>query len=184
LWDIQGVHWTPFLTRDESDFIIEKSMSLAIDLQSLPLGQWRTRQAIVFDWYDGPREGVCALAQPQAEVAFELLEERANADHLDDRLFRVNELPAGSVDRILAELTELGSPDQAVWAPVWAFASKTRQREVENRIDDILSRAIVTPIVISTRDMTDFLGCWQVDSAANGPFAALENAQNGQRIAR
>ena len=48
-------------------------MDLEQLLTAVPVSGWRTRQAVVFDWYDGPREGVCALAEPACEFYFNCL---------------------------------------------------------------------------------------------------------------
>ena len=109
-------------------------MSLERELQSSPPVNWHTRKAIIFDWYDGPREGVCALASPKAEFLFELLDERFNSDDLDDRVFRVKELPEGSVDSIWASLADLGPPDKGVWSPVWKFSSDSQQKHADRLV--------------------------------------------------
>jgi hypothetical protein len=156
-------------------------MALEKELQSLPPAQWLTRKTIVFDWYDGPREGICALARPSVEFSFELLDERSNPGDLDDRLFRLQELPVGSVDRILTSLAELGPPDQAVWVPVWRFRSEVQQQEADQTIRDILSGAQATSVVIATRDMEHFLGCWPIELNATRDrdwFSALDTSQN------
>jgi hypothetical protein len=143
-------------------------MSFQGDVRALPTTQWVTRQAIIFDWYDGPREGVCALSRPCVEFAFELLDERSNPDDLDDRLFRLKEMPAGSVDGIVAAVTKLEPPDKVVWVPVWTFPNELEQKQTERRVQEILSRAQATPLVIATRDMEHFLGCWQIEPSSNG----------------
>ena len=155
-------------------------MNLVKDIQSLPPAQWLTRKAIIFDWYDGPREGVCALAQPGVEFSFELLDERSNANDLDDRLFRLKELPAGSVDGIWASLAELAPPDQAFWVPLWEFPNEIKQQEADKHVQETLGRARATPVDIATRDMRHFLGCWTTEINTNvdqGWFSALEISQ-------
>jgi hypothetical protein len=136
-------------------------------LSSLPPEQWVTRQATVYDWYDGPREGVCALSRPEAEFYFELLDERYNPDGLDDRLFRLSELPPGSVDAILSALQNLGTPVNSVWIPVWKFPSEAAQQRAEQRLREIEAVKRPTPMVILTQDMEQFLGCWNVPPTSN-----------------
>jgi hypothetical protein len=154
-------------------------------LRSLPAPRWTTRQAIVFDWYDGPREGVCALSNPPGEFRFELLDERPTADDLDDRLYRVSALPAGSVDEIVSALHDLGGPTGPVWVPVWKFPTDEARQQAERCLESVLVRGQPTPLVIRTPDMLRFLGCWQGDlSGPNGSdwFTALgipEGAHDG-----
>src|SRR5438876_4645618 len=103
-------------------------MKLETLLGSLPVDQWVTKQAVVFDWFDGPREGVCSLARPGGEFYFELLDERPNAEDLDDRLFRLSELAPGSVTEVLTATRELGQPTGPVWVPMWRFPNETAQQ--------------------------------------------------------
>src|SRR5688572_25483495 len=98
-------------------------MKLEALLRSVPVDQWVVQDVIAFDWYDGAREGVCSLARPGGEFYFELLDERLNPDGVDDRLFRLSELPTGSV----AELRS-----------VWQFTKPEdpqRAKEVMRRLD-------------------------------------------------
>jgi hypothetical protein len=131
-------------------------------LLSSPAELWKTAQAVVFDWYDGPREGVAALAFPECEFAFELVEERHNPDGLDDRLFRLRELPVGSVQTVLRALSRLGEPSKPAWAPVWSFATETERREADRTIDMILAGARETGLAVLSRDMERFEGVWVI----------------------
>src|SRR5436309_2873396 len=98
-------------------------MNLETLLTSVPPDQWKTRQAVVFDWYDGPREGIVALDNPGYEFAFKLLAERPTEDGLDERLFSLASLPPGYVAAIVDRLHALGTPKGPVWVPVWRFPS-------------------------------------------------------------
>src|SRR6478672_1716466 len=93
------------------------------NLLSVPTDQWRTDQGIVLDWYDGPRAGVGALANPAAECFFDCVDEQHNPDGLDLRIVRLKELPIGSVAALAGELARLGLTARAspVWVPVWRF---------------------------------------------------------------
>jgi hypothetical protein len=138
-------------------------MTLEQLLLSVPVETWKTGQAVVFDWYDGPRSGVCSLVHPGGEFAFDLLAERANAEDLDDRLFRLKELAPGTVAHVLQLIQDLGQPAGPVWVPVWKFSSPAARDRVEKDIDRLLTQARPTPLVIATRDMAHFLGCWNLD---------------------
>jgi hypothetical protein len=135
-------------------------MEFAKHLQAVPVCSWKTRQAIIFDWYDGPREGVCALVRPDVEFLFTLLEERRNDDDLDDRLFRLQEIPAGSVAGMGAALTDLGVPAGPVWVPLWRFPDDAARERAERHIRAMRAMARPTSMVISTQDMQQFQGCW------------------------
>jgi hypothetical protein len=145
-------------------------MSLETALASVPPDQWAARQVVVFDWFDGPREGVAWMAKPDCEFFFELLDEQSTADDLDDRWFRLSELPKGTVAGILAALRGLGEPANTLWVPRWRFEIETERAKVEQEIDRLLARRRRTDIVVRTRDMIDFAGCRLADSErAPGP---------------
>jgi hypothetical protein len=139
------------------------AMDLESILTSVPPEEWTTKQTVVFDWFDGPREGVALLETPACEFAFRLFAERHNGDDLDDRLFQVAELPAGSVMKILGAVAPLGRPANRVWAPVWRFATEEERQRADREIDSVLTKQRDTGIVIYTRDMIHFRGCWEVD---------------------
>lgn len=133
-------------------------MNLEQLLTSVPAPQWRTRQAVVFDWYDGPREGVCALAEPACEFYFELLAERPTPDDLDDRLYRVSALPPGSVDELLTALADLGPLAAPLWSPVWRFSMPAEREKADRTVHDTRARRRPTDLVVYSRDMCEFLG--------------------------
>lgn len=135
-------------------------MSLEAILNSRPVADWQTRRAIVLDWYDGPREGVCALSAPECEFFFALLAERANEDDLDDRLFRLAAVPIGTVDQLFEALGGVGEKTDPVWTPVWRFPDEAQRRQAEQLVSTIESHRQPTNIVIATRDMRQFQGCW------------------------
>lgn len=137
-------------------------MALEEILLSCPAELWKTGQAVVFDWYDGPREGVAMLAFPECEFTFELVEERHNPDGLDDRLFRLRELPVGSVQSVLRLLSRLGEPSKPVWAPVWRFATKTERHFADRAIDQVLAGARETGLAVLSQDMKQFEGVWVI----------------------
>lgn len=145
-------------------------------LTLLPASHWITRQVVVFDWFDGPRQGVASLVKPDCEFFFELLAERRTPDDLDDRLFRISSLPPGAVEQVLSAIHSLGMPTNTVWVPVWKFSGDEERQKADREIDQIVSKRTPTEIVVYTRDMITFLGCWRVDrneSQANNWFSSL-----------
>jgi hypothetical protein len=122
--------------------------------------QWRTRQAIVLDWNDGPRIGVCALAQPCCEFFFHLYAMPIKTDMLAIRLFALSELPQESVPQIAALLQHLGQPTAPMWAPAWKFPDDEVRRDVESRLDTFLVAARPTSLLTATDDWLSFDGCW------------------------
>jgi hypothetical protein len=139
-------------------------MSIETLLLSVAVKNWRTQHAVVFDWHDGPKQGVCSLATPECEFVFDLVAERFNPDGLDDKLFRLREVPKGTIAKILSLVSSLGPQAIPVWAPVWSFANASERTSADNAIDEILNSSRHTSILIRTQDMVTFLGCWKVDA--------------------
>lgn len=138
-------------------------MSIETLLLSAAVQKWSIQQVVVFDWHDGPRQGVCALATPECEFVFDLVAERFNPDGLDDRLFRLREIPKGTIARILSLVSPLGPPAIPVWAPVWSFPNASEKDSADKAIDEILNSSRHTNILVRTHDMKAFLGCWEID---------------------
>jgi len=128
-------------------------MKLEELLQSLPADQWKVGQIYSFDWHDGPRAGVCSLAVPGGEFYFQMIDERYNPDGLDDRIFRLSELPAGSVAEVLSVIPDLRSSDEAV------------RQKAERQLERIENSRRPTSLVILSQYMDYFEGCWHVDPA-------------------
>lgn len=138
-------------------------------LLSHPPDSWATDLALVFDWYDGPRAGLCRLRHPAVEFRFRLLDERASDDGADERLLQVDELPAGSVEEATRALADLGRPDGPIWVPVWRFPSEKARARAESLLRDIEGRGRPTSLVVLTRDLVEFLGRWNIqERPSNG----------------
>jgi len=144
------------MNEDKSVKAFEESLLLT------PVGEWITKQAIVFDWFDGPREGICSLTKPEISFYFELIDERPLPDGLDDRLFSLKQIQVSSIDEISTAISELGTPSGKVWVPVWKFQSSLNRDQAEKIINQIVSNSNKTDLVVFTRDMVEFLGCWRV----------------------
>ena len=137
-------------------------MNLETFLATIPVSEWETKLTIVLDWFDGPREGICSLSNPVAEFYFELLDERPTADDLDDRLFRLREIPPGSVNEVLFLIRDLGSPTNTIWVPVWKFSDEKAKQKAESYLENLRTNARPISIIISTPDFIHFRGCWDV----------------------
>jgi hypothetical protein len=159
-------------------------MSLEELLAKVRVEQWKAGLSIVYDWYDGPREGICRLDEPAVEFFFSLLDERSSPDGLDDRLFRLSELPAGSVADAQSALRELGHPTGPVWIPVWRFPSEAARQQADQLLRAIESAKRPTSLVLHTRDMVEFLGCWDAPTTGRPVadwFAELKSARAATR---
>src|SRR5437870_892897 len=124
--------------------------SLERALGSVPPNQWKISKAIIFDWHDGPREGVCELSTPPCCFFFHLFAEEAHLDGVGP-LFTLNEMTLGSVDQLASILTDLGERTGSVWIPIWRFSDQATQTRVEQDVDRLVATARPTSIVICTK---------------------------------
>lgn len=136
------------------------SVTFDKSLCSTKVQDWCTHLAIVFDWQNGPKHGICQLAHPKCEFVFEMLAARSNPNGLDDRLFLLREMQIGTIDKVVSLLRVLGTPSNPVWIPVWRFPSNDYKQGVDSEIDFLLSKSTETGVVIWTQNMRTFLGCW------------------------
>jgi hypothetical protein len=125
-----------------------------------PAQSWRTRQAVILDWHDGPREGLCELETPKCTFYFEIFAERKSGDQFDDRLFRLFELESGSVDRAIAAFHPAHPPTTPVWAPHGPYESEEERQRVEDAIEIIASNRTLTRVLCRTKDMIQFKEVW------------------------
>jgi hypothetical protein len=136
-------------------------------LLSVHAEQWIVDQVIALDWYDGPRSGMCILAFPAAEFAFEIVDEEPNSDGLDLRIVRLKELPTNSVASFAADLERFGSGPRSkpVWCPIWTFPNEQARQQAEKLVKSLENRARPTDLLISTTDMVHIRSCWQAKAA-------------------
>src|ERR1017187_1348185 len=120
-------------------------------LLSIPSAQWIVAQVVVFDWDDGPRQGLCVLAEPAAEFVFELVAEERNPEGLDMRIVRLKELPPNSVAQLTSALGQLGlgPVNKPVWIPIWRFPSEEDRGRIEQAIEFLESAARRTDVLVS-----------------------------------
>jgi hypothetical protein len=131
-------------------------------LRNTPVASWRTGQAIVLDWYDGPREGLCRMEHPAAELTFILLAERATADDLDERLFSLAFLPSGTVANVLRALAFAGAPSAPVWVPLWHSPVSEELARANEVVAAAMQSAVATDLVVATADFVRFEALWEV----------------------
>jgi hypothetical protein len=135
-------------------------------LLSTPPGDWVVDLAIVFNWYDGPREGICKLAAPDCEFLFKLLAERPTDEALDDRVFSASPLPVGALSRVTDALGFAVAPSRPVWVPIWHSDVEGQLAAADKAIEDAIGPAPHAQIVMKTKDFERFTGVWQVEDPA------------------
>jgi hypothetical protein len=131
-------------------------------LMSLPFEQWQVKQLIVLDWHDGPREGVCEMLQPACSFYFKIIAEEMHKGGHTGALFSINELPIKTTAQIIATLADLNQPINQVWVPIWIFPNEAAQLDAEKSLEELLSLRSKSNIIIRSKDMIVFMGCWNI----------------------
>lgn len=134
--------------------------SLEKALLSVAPADWKVQQIIVFEWLDGPREGICEMEHPPCSFYFEILAEQKIAGAFVDRLFTVSEIRAGVVSEVIDVFRDAGPPTSPVWAPHGAYASDEEQQRVEDAVERLTSPRAPTRLLIRTCDMVKFTEVW------------------------
>lgn len=128
-------------------------MSAEEQLKSTAVGSWLVRDLVVFGWYDGPTDGLCAFDRPSCEVFFQMIDERYNEDGLDHRLYRLSEIPAGSVDEAQALYELFPKSDQS------------KQVAIRSRWAEIRANAHRTSLIVYSQNFRQFLGLYEYHDA-------------------
>jgi hypothetical protein len=132
-----------------------------------PLSEWKIDQQVIFDWYDGPRSGVCRFVHPIYEVSFQLLDERPTPDDLDERLYCLRALPLGTVQTLTDALAAwCGAIQTPVWIPTWPTSPEARA-SLDSVVTTLVdNNARDTGIVVLSRDFQTFERMWEGQSCS------------------
>lgn len=120
------------------------------------LGQFEV--LVIFDWRDGPLEGVLRRKGQSACWYFKLFAERIQMSGLDDRLFGLWAIPDPD-SSVLSE--EFG--DIREGAHIWPVSGGLGSAEARGIVDGILSTTPGKPhLMVRTPDFVEVLGVWDV----------------------
>ncbi|MEW2303822.1 hypothetical protein AB0958_28300 [Streptomyces sp. NPDC006655] len=113
---------------------------------------------VIFDWRDGPIEGVARRRDGNACWYFKLFAERLDAETLNDRLFALWAIPDPD-GSILIE--EFGQNDRG--GHVWPVSGGLGSVKVQSIVDGLLSSRPGSPnLIIWTPDFVEVFGAWNV----------------------
>lgn len=129
----------------------------------IDMASWHARWVLALGWSDGPTVGVCQLAHDADAVWFSLLDERAREDDLNDRIFALARLPAGSGAAVMRALAFLGPPALPVWSPPWTPDGSDRWRRAEQTVDRIEAARSRVFAIVRSDDMSSVRAGWRVD---------------------
>ncbi|WP_406117792.1 hypothetical protein [Streptomyces sp. NBC_00989] len=113
---------------------------------------------VIFDWRDGPLEGILRWKSESSCWYFKLFAERPESSILDDRIFGLWEIP-DSDGSVLNEEFGDGGDGPVVW-PVSGGLGSVEARRI---VDGLLSSRTGSPnLIVRTEDFVKVLGVWAV----------------------
>jgi hypothetical protein len=113
---------------------------------------------LIFDWRDGPLEGVLTSKDGGACWHFKLIAERLEIESIDDRLFGLWAIPSSDCSILVDEFGD-ADPGSHVWPATGGVGSTAARRIVEG----LLSAERVTPAaIIRTSDFNEVQGPWGI----------------------
>ncbi|MGW2653997.1 hypothetical protein ACWC1D_10080 [Streptomyces sp. NPDC001478] len=116
------------------------------------------RALIIFDWRDGPIEGIAGSVNGSTCWYFKLFAERHENDTLDDRIFALWPI-SDSDSSILCE--EFGQGDEG--GCVWPVSGGLGSSKAQSIVEGLLSARPESPnLIIRTPDFVEVFGIWNV----------------------
>ncbi|MFE7043289.1 hypothetical protein ACFU9X_28760 [Streptomyces atratus] len=113
---------------------------------------------VIFDWRDGPIEGIARGRDGNTCWHFKLFAERLETETLDDLLFALWAIPDPD-GAILRE--EFGQDGQGGY--VWPVSGGLGSVEAQSVVDNLLSSRLESPnLIIRTPDLVEVFGVWNV----------------------
>ncbi|MFF2094702.1 hypothetical protein [Streptomyces sp. NPDC058202] len=113
---------------------------------------------VIFDWRDGPIEGIATRRGGNACWYFKLFAERLETETLDDRLFALWAIPNADSSILCAEF---GENDQGGY--VWPASGGLGSAKARSVVDKLLSSRSGSPnLMIRTPDFVEVFGVWNV----------------------
>lgn len=113
---------------------------------------------LIFDWRDGPLEGVLRRKGESACWYFKLVAQRFEVSTLDDRLFGLWTIPDSDCSVLIDEFGDADAGTH-VWPVSGGIGSVTARQVVAG----LLSAERVMPtLIIRTSDFVEVLGVWDV----------------------
>ncbi|MFF8604936.1 hypothetical protein ACF06X_03285 [Streptomyces sp. NPDC015346] len=118
------------------------------------------RVLIIFDWRDGPLEGILRSEARKECWYFKLIAERFEESGPDDRIFGLWGIPNPDASVLVKEFDSPGDG-----AHVWPVVGGLGSVEAQGIVDEILSSDRGEPtLLVRTPDFSEILGVWDVAS--------------------
>ena len=89
------------------------------------------------------------------------------------RVFGLAPLPADSIDRVVQALSQYMSPKWPMWAPIWQFPTGAERETVDSLIDEILSKAGPSTLVVTTSNLAEVIQETKIASAEDAAREAV-----------
>jgi hypothetical protein len=130
------------------------------EILEIDVSDWHISEPVVFDWYDGPKHGVCVLDHMSMEIEFECIAERYNPDGMEHRIFSISQIESGAVAKIR---NLLGSD----------------QKNSDRAIDVILCKSRPTGLFVYSFNFVAILHGWRVNIHLENPEVLFDQLEIG-----
>jgi hypothetical protein len=129
-------------------------------LRSVPPAEWMIEYNIIFDWYDGEREGWCRLSYPACSFSYKIQAEILTGPGLHDCLLAVRPVPADAIERLLTVLDPL-SPDDPEWfGGFWPYDDPNAIGQAEAMLATLMAESGAVCGYLQGRNLEDIKAYW------------------------
>jgi hypothetical protein len=125
-------------------------------------------KVISLGFYDGPTSGVLQCETCSANHKFDMLDWD---EQQEVRIFRLAQLPSGSLDRCVRVYADIGSPRWPLWVPSVESSSPETRDAVNRTVQQVLDSAEPATVVMAWVPSADM-----ILSATRVPAEDLSNA--------
>lgn len=112
---------------------------------------------LIFDWYDGPTEGIVANVREKHAWYFKVCAERAKAPFPNDRLFGLWVIPESDAALLVEEFG--GVMGALFWPTEGGLGSEPARRTVEHHLQPRVSKP---DMMARSQDFADSVEVWRV----------------------
>ena len=113
-------------------------------------------RVVALGYYDGPTNGLLECGAGGQVFKFDLLDEQANPEGLEVRVFGLALLSPSALTQLAQAYARFFTPRWPVWVPVWQFPRREDQEAMERLTDQVLQQAGPVQWVVATAG--DLLG--------------------------
>ena len=127
--------------------------------------EWTPRQLLIFDWYDGPIDGLCQPTDSEVCLHFSSLAEQWHGGPVHERLFGLRRVRDSAIREVQIAYGVTSQPaEQVCSAP--PYRSEAERLAVEAVLEDLIGTSSPTRVAIRSSDMLSVLDIWILNGHA------------------